>query len=134
MRKIIPFLVVFLVGEAAGKPTLEVSDKQAKALVLASLDKKQRNLAGLEISASDSPLSSKFLFFTVTWKGEKDGSVVVGNYAVDPRTADVFSATMSCLEEESDELHALQSEVRKSINLTDHSYKKLKNNGPLCDE
>lgn len=137
MGKIILFLVVILVGGAAlaaSKPVLEVNDKQAKALVLASLDKKQRDLVGLEVSASDSPLSPKFLFFTVTWKGEKDGSVIVGNYAVDPKTADVFSATMSCLEEENDELRTLQAKVRKSMKLTDSAYKTIKTNGPLCDE
>jgi len=29
----------------------------------------------------------------VSWAGTPNGSVVVGNYAVDPNTGDVFSAT-----------------------------------------
>ena len=79
---------------------------------MASLTAEQRRLPKLEAEQYDAPDPSKFFFFTVTWKGTPKGSVVVGNYAVDPYTGDVFSATTGCYEEKNKRLQALQAQVR----------------------
>jgi hypothetical protein len=91
-------------------------------------------LPKLEAEQYDAPDSSKFLFFTVTWEGRPKGSVVVGNYAVDPYTGDVFSATIGCYEEKNKRLQALQAQVRATLHMSQSEYQRLKTRGPLCEE
>lgn len=119
---------------AGQTPEHKVTLSEAKALVLASLTPKQRRLLRLEAEQYTPPNSSKFLFFTVNWEGTPKGSVVVGNYAVDPFTGDVFSATSSCYEEKNKGLQALQAQVRASLHLSRLEYQRLKTKGPLCEE
>jgi hypothetical protein len=111
----------------------KIDADQAKALVMASLTPKERRLPSLGVDPYDDP-NSKLLFVTVTWAGTPNGSVVVGNYAVDPYTGDVFSATMACHEERNKKLEALQWKIRATLHLTQAEYQKLKTKGPLCDE
>jgi len=70
----------------------------------------------------------------VTWEGTPKGSVVVGNYAVDPYTGDVFSATIGCYEEKNKRLEALQAQIRAKLHLSQSEYQRLKTKGPLCEE
>ena len=118
---------------AAGSSSNKIDMDQAKALVMASLTPKERRLPSLGVDPYDDP-NSKFLFVTVTWAGTPNGSVIVGNYAVDPYTGDVFSATMACQEEKNKSLETLQRKVRATLHLTQAEYQKLKTKGPLCDE
>lgn len=119
---------------AVGPSPSKIDADQAKALVIASLTPKERRLPSLGTDPYNDPNSSKFLFFTVTWAGTPNGSVVVGNYAVDPYTGDVFSATMACQEEKNKHLEALQRQVRATLHLTQTEYQKLKTKGPLCEQ
>jgi hypothetical protein len=121
-------------ASAANQTEHKVTSDQARALVLASLTPKQRQIPSLGADTFNDPNSSRFLFFTVTWAGTPNGSVVVGNYAVDPYTGDVFSATMACHEEKTKHLEVLQRQVRATLNLTEAEYQKLKTKGPLCEE
>jgi hypothetical protein len=116
---------------AAGPNKIDLA--QARTLVMASLTSKERRLPSLAVDPYDDP-NSKFFFVTVTWAGTTNGSVVVGNYAVDPYTGDVFSATIACHEEKNKHLEALQRQVRATLHLTPAEYQKLKAKGPLCDE
>ena len=118
---------------AANQAERKVTTDQGRTLVLASLTPQQRRLPSLEADLYSDP-KSKFLFYTVTWAGTPNGSVVVGNYAVDPHTGDVFSATMACHEEKNKNLAALQRRVRSTLHLTEAEYQKLKTKGPLCEE
>lgn len=123
-------------GATAGAvvtPENKITNDQARALVMASLTAQQRRLPKLEAEPFDAPESSKFLFFTVTWEGAPNGSVVVGNYAVDPYTGDVFSATSSCNEEKNKRLRTLQAQIRSELHLTRSEYLRMKTNGPLCE-
>ncbi len=110
------------------------TEAQAKALVVSSLTANQRRLPNLEVESDPAPTSSKFLFFIVTWEGMPKGSVVVGNYAVDPHTGDVFSASAACDEEDNKRLRALQARVRATLHLSESDYKKLRTKGPLCEK
>ncbi len=101
---------------------------------MASLTAKQRRLPKVEAEPYEAPDTSKFLFFTVTWEGTPKGSVVVGNYAVDPYTGDVFSATTGCYEEKNKRLEALQAQIRAKLHLSQSEYQRLKTKGPLCEE
>jgi hypothetical protein len=132
--------VLFLISlwattaRAVDPPEHRITIDQAEALVMASLTAQQRRLPKVEAEPFAPPNPSRFLFFTVTWEGTPNGSVVVGNYAVDPYTGDVFSSTMSCYEEKNKRLKALQAHVRATLHLAQAEYQKLKTNGPLCDE
>jgi hypothetical protein len=121
-------------AKAAEPPEHKITIHQATALVMASLTAEQRRLPKVEAEPYDAPDSSKFLFFTVTWEGLPHGSVVVGNYAVDPYTADVFSATIGCYEEKNKRLEALQAQVRAKLHLSRSEHQRLKTKGPLCEE
>ena len=112
----------------------KVSVVQARRLVLAGLPMSQRSLPGLGADQYDDPNAMRFLFFIVTWAAHEGQSVVVGNYAVDPYTGDVWSATESCDEVQTRKLEKLQRHLRKGLGLTEVEYEKLKTKGPLCAE
>lgn len=118
---------------AVGQAKRKVTSDQGRMLVLASLSAQQRRLPSLEADQYEDP-KSQFLFYTVTWAGTPNGSVVVGNYAVDPRTGDVFSATAACDEEKNKNLQSLQKRIRSTLHLSDAEYQRLKTKGPLCED
>ena len=137
MRRAFIILLAFLCpmgARAANGTACKMPSDLASALVLTSLSPKQSRLPSLGVDPYRDPNSARFLFFTVTWAGTPNGSVVVGNYAVDPCTGDVFSATSSCYEERNGKLESLQKKFRASIHLTKADYQKLKTKGPLCGE
>jgi hypothetical protein len=73
------------------------------------------------------------MFFTVVWAAGSKQSVVVGNYAVDPYTGDVWSATAACDEMSNPKLRSLQKALRDALRLSPSEYTRLKTKGPLCD-
>jgi hypothetical protein len=111
-----------------------VSKAQAQELVLVSLSAGQKGLPGLSAEQYKDLHSSRFLFFTVTWAAKEGQSVVVGNFAVDPYTGDVWNAAASCDEMQDRALQRLQRRVRKSLDLSEAEYKRLKTRGPLCEQ
>jgi hypothetical protein len=74
----------------------------------------------------------EFYFFTAMWAGIPGGSAVIGHYAVDSSTGDVWSATV-CEEESTVDLRALQARIRRRIGLSDLEYQKVRRKGPLCE-
>jgi hypothetical protein len=137
MKRLTVLLLISFWAATAGAvdpPEHRVTVDQATALVMASLTAQQRRLPSVEAEPFDNPGSPKFLFFTVTWEGTPNGSVVVGNYAVDPYTGDVFSSTMSCYEEKNKRLEALQARIRAMLHLSQSDYHRMKTNGPLCEQ
>jgi hypothetical protein len=115
-------------------PPQRITNEQARALVMASLSEQQGRLPKVEAELFDAPYPSKFLFFTVSWEGLPKGSVVVGNYAVDPFTGDVFSSVIECKEEKNRRLLALQKRIRASLHLSESEYHRMKTKGPLCEK
>jgi hypothetical protein len=111
-----------------------ITNEQARELVLASLTEEQRRLPKVEAEQFDAPYASKFLFLTVSWEGTPKGSVVVGNYAVDPFTGDVFSAVIECKEKKNKRLLVLQKQIRATLHLSQSDYQRLKTKGPLCEQ
>lgn len=110
-----------------------ITSDVAQKLVMGALTPQQRRLPELGLASYEAPqpsLKSKYLFYTVHWKGRPDGSVVVGNWAVDPRTGDVFNAA-SNHEEQNKRLQQLQARVRASLHLSAADYRRLKTKGPL---
>lgn len=136
-----PLLVLFLslslcatLTHAQAHTPRELTVAQARELVLAALNAQQRRLPKLGAESTDAPNSpSAFLYFTVVWEGTPNSSVVVGNYAVDPRTGDVFSATIECHEEKNKLLRKRQARARATLRLSATDYQRLKTKGPLCE-
>jgi len=119
----------------AGEPAKsKVTVEQARALVMASLTPQQRQLPKVEAEHFDDPHPTRFLIFTVVWKGLPKGSVVAGAYAVDPYTGDVFEANQECTEVKNKRLEAIQAQVRAKLHLSQSEYQRLKTKGPLCEE
>lgn len=133
-RVVILLLAFMFTGASEAETAVKkISLSQARALVMASLTPQQRRLPKLETDSDGTPNSSKFWFFTVVWEGAPKGSVVVGSYAVDPLTGDVFSSTPSCYEEDNKGLKILQVRIRRILRLSKSHYLRVKTNGPLCD-
>jgi hypothetical protein len=112
---------------------LRVSQAQGEALALAALSNSQRQLPSLEAVPGEGG-NPRYMYFTVTWKGAGAASVVVGVYAVDVYTADVFSAAAECLEYHNHQLSALQAKIRSSLRLSPKAYLLKRAKGPLCSE
>jgi hypothetical protein len=122
---------VFAFASESSRPTL--NPDQAQRLVLAALTTQQQSLPGVATEPYNDPHSSRFMFFTVIWAARPQQSVVVGNYAVDPYTGDVWSASAACDELSNPKLRALQRTFRDALRLSQFEYRRLKTKGPLCD-
>ncbi len=72
-----------------------------------------------------------FCFFEASADHPGPGSGVVGHYAVDRSTGDVWDGVV-CRELRSPGLENLQRTVRKRIGLTEKEYRKLRRPGPMC--
>jgi len=101
----------------------DLSQAEARELVLASLDEGVRRLPGLRVDASDSPDARAFLTFDVTWDNPR-GSPVVGSFAVGRATADVWRLVY-CQKLDSKDLRRLQKQVRRRMGVSDHELREL---------
>jgi len=117
-----------------GAQQYSLSIAQEKQLVRAAIPAKLKRLPAFEIDGGHDPSSPRFDFFEAIWAGLPNGSVVIGNYAVDPATGDVFDAVSSCNELSTSALRELQVRIRVKLGLTNSSYHKIKTKGPLCEE
>lgn len=133
--------IVSLASSPQNLPQNKITQAEAKALVIAALTPTQRQLPGLEAELGEAAAEpgevkgpSRLWFIMVVWEGLPEGSVMVGNYEVDPYTGDVFSATMECKEEKNRRLKALQKKVRAELHLSQSEYRRIKTKGPLCEE
>ena len=126
------FLSVSLADARESEPR-KLTIAEAKEIALAALTDQQRHLPRLGLESDTVTESSRYIFITATWVGEPRGSVVVDSFAVDRLTADIWSATISCLEKKNTNIYGLQSHFRKEINLSLSDYQKIKTNGPLCE-
>jgi hypothetical protein len=128
------FVSLYATAQTVELPDRKITVDQARELVMASLSAEQRRLPSLQSEHNDEPKSSRFSYFTVIWEGEPNGSVVVGNYAVDIYSGDVWSAVIGCHEEKSNRLQTLQKQIRATLHLSQSEYQRLKTKGPLCEE
>lgn len=111
-----------------------VSLEEAQRLVYKALESEgagATKLPGFGLSAYKDPYFPEFYFFEATWDNTGEGSVVIGHYAVDPRTGDVWDAVV-CEELDSPSLRKLQQATRKRLGVTQKEYHKLRRPGPMC--
>jgi hypothetical protein len=137
MKFKLAFILAFCATVWAGQPPQrKITIEQAKDLVMASLNAKQRRLPKVEPDFADSEesTSSRFRLSTVVWQGKPEGSVVVGTYWVDLYTGDIFSGRLSCEEKSNKRLRIVQAKVRAELHLSELEYRKLKTKGPFCEQ
>ena len=133
MKRIASFLwfLALCIPVVAQQPTRLVSGEDAKELVLAALPSKTKQLPKFELEGGDDPTYPQFYVFQAEWAGAPNGSMVIGHYAVDKTTADVWNAVMACEELSNPSVRKLQAKVRSRIGLSPAEYRKKKRRCPL---
>jgi hypothetical protein len=119
------------ISGVAQYPKPSVSLEEAKKLVAAGLPRQTKHLPKFGLEPFGDPNCQQFYFFTAYWAGAPKGSMVIGNYAVDKITADVWNAPAACVELDSPELRKLQAQVRSRIALSEAEYRRVKRRCPL---
>jgi len=125
------FVLVLCVSAVAQQPRTRVSVEEAKKLVLAALPSSAKQLPKFSLEGGQVPDSAGFYVFMAYWAGAPKGSTVIGHYAVDASTADVWNNVMACEELSTPALRELQVRVRSRIGLFDAEYRKRKRRCPL---
>ncbi len=123
-----------LIGTLPAEPVCSISTETAAELVRAALDgtkERPTKLPGFRLELMERPLDSTFYFFEVTWSSPTWASPLVGSYAVDPKTGDVWDGIV-CRQFKGSKLEELQRAARRKIGLTDGEYRKLRRHGPMC--
>ena len=125
-------LLVALSTLAVGQATKQrLSVQEARQLVLAALPSSTKQLPKFGLEQYEYPASPGFYFFTAYWAGAPRGSMIVGHYAVDESTADVWNAVMACEELSTPALRNLQAKARSRMGLSNAGYHKQKRTCPL---
>ena len=127
----IPCVVAVCALVVAQQPSRFVSAEDAKKLVLAALPSKTKQSSKFELEGGDDPAYPHFYVYQALWAGTPNGSVVVGIYAVDKETADVWNAPAACVEMSTPALHRLKTKIRLGIGLSPAEYRKKKRRCPL---
>jgi hypothetical protein len=127
---LVAVLVVLLIGSTAtyGR-TRDLSVDEARRLVIQALYPTQRNLRGLDVGFTQSAKIPGFYRFDVIWDNPDPGSVVVGAFAVNQATGDVWELAL-CRRKRSRDLARLQQDLRKAIGLTADELRKLRDETP----
>ncbi len=116
----------------AKRPHLAI--EQAKRLVISALEENRATkLQKFNLELMKNSLDPTFYFFEATWSNAKGGSNIIGHYAVDPQTGDVWSGIV-CDKITSPSLRRLQRSIQSRLGITPSTYRKLRRPGPMCDE
>jgi hypothetical protein len=117
---------------AAKRPQLTI--KQARRLVISVLEENgAAKLKNFNLESMKDSLDPTFYFFEATWNNTKGGSNIIGHYAVDPPTGDVWSGIV-CDEITSPTIRRLQRRIQSHLGITPGTYQKLRRPWPMCDE
>jgi len=85
---------------------------------------------GASIVNSPRAFDPDFYFFAATWPNPT-GSPIIGYFAVNPSTGDVWNAA-DCQRLTSGPLGKLQKSIRRRFHFTREDYTSLRNKRPLC--
>ncbi len=124
---------VSLLGQQAIKKSRILSEEEARELLTKALEPGGApKLPGysLEKTSTIPEGTPDYYSFQALWDNPQ-GVAVIGNYAVDARTGDVWSGTV-CRALSSRPLRVLQGVIRKRIGLADQLYQQIKRPGPMC--
>lgn len=134
MKPVVACLLLSLLSVAAAAQKQDsqlVTDKEARKLVLAAMPASVKRLPKFGLEGGLDSRDPRFYLFTAYWEGAPNGSMVIGNYAVDTSTADVWNAPAACQEMSTPALRKLQKEVRSRLGLSQSQYQKVKRRCPL---
>lgn len=116
---------------AASSKHATISWEQARQLVYkAAENQAATTLPKFGLDSYRDPDFPDFYFFEATWDNPQ-GSVVIGHYAVDSRTGDVWDGVV-CREIQTRSLRRLQQQIRKSMGIDEKGYQRLRRTGPMC--
>jgi hypothetical protein len=131
-RKTAILILSLSVWIAAPARTRDLSVEEGRQLVIQALEPAQRKLRGLEARMPKRTQIPEFYKFEVQWDNPTPGSVVVGSFAVNRVTGDVWELAF-CERKKSQELARLQESLRKKIGLSAEELKRLTEKAP-CQE
>ena len=103
---------------------------EASQLVRAALPAPTLSLPKFSLDKYENPDFPGLYLFEADWDNPT-GSVVWGQFAVDPKTGDVWDAIV-CREYKSNSLKTAQALMRARIGLTKKDYRKTRRRRPLC--
>jgi len=117
-------------GDAESKP-LTITIEQGRQLVYALLKQSGCTAGTCAVDRLSNNYFPQFIFYQAFWPNPS-GSPLIGSWAIDPQTADIWDANL-CAEYSSSAVVRLQQRLRKRIGVTQDTYKKLKQRPPMCD-
>jgi hypothetical protein len=124
------FVLLLLVGaglERAQSQRQKISLREAKQLAYEVI--KVHN-AGADLINSPRSFDPDFFFFAATW-ANSSGSPIIGYFAVNPWTGDVWNSA-GCEHLSSKRLERLQQDIRKRFHFSSEDYAKLRAKKPMC--
>ena len=104
--------------------TRDLTEKEAKELVALALDPAATTLPNFGLDTYEGPNAASFYFFEATANLGANKSPIIGHYAVNRSTGDVWEAVV-CRRINSDALKNLQEIVRKRIQLSREELRRL---------
>jgi hypothetical protein len=110
----------------------QITREEARALLNKALEgSKMTKLPEFKLTESTSDGNSRWYLFRGTWAGAPNGSYIIGYWAVDKRTAEVWKGVI-CQELKFPALEDMQSDIRQKIGLSVEEYLKIRVDGPEC--
>ena len=131
-RLMVPILCLFFSTPLLGE-TRKTSADEARKLVYALLKPSGCTERTCDVETISDKYFTQFLFFeALALHSSPNSSLHIGSWAVDPRTGDLYDASV-CAEYRNAAVHSLQQQLRKRIGLSEGDYRKLKQRPPMCD-
>ena len=131
-RKVLVLLLLLLVSasavaqQKAGTPR-KITIAEAKELVTKAVESSRGKRGGFFFDYNP---EASYEFEVRSAKPSPVSYPLIGHFAVDPNTADVWDAVV-CKEYQSESLRKLQQTIRKRIGLTEEEYQKIRKPGPM---
>lgn len=125
-------LAIFLSlpAPAGSDPSRKLTEAEARQLARLALAANARTLPGLRFDSYEGyPGRKGFYWFEITALVPDDVSPILGHYAVNQATGDVWEP-VQCRKVTSAELTTLQRSLRKTISLTDRDLRRLSKVAP----
>jgi hypothetical protein len=123
--------LALLLGDAmtASARTRDLNEAEGRRLLLEALEPTQRKLPGLVLKLYTRVEMPQFYRFEVYWDNPTPGSIMVGSFAVNKATGDVWELYF-CKKKRSKELASMQRDLRKAIDMSPEELQKLTDKAP----
>ena len=116
--------------QIVGKPpTRELTEVEARELIAAALGPDISYLPHFGLEMYTNPEKSHFVLFEATAQNSKGGSPVIGHFAVNRATGNVWDLVV-CKQRDSEALKRLQNDIRKRIRLGQNDLRRLSKEAP----